>query len=125
MKRVSNFADHISFARRLTRVMDLRFSVFGIRFGIDPMLDVIPGLGNFLATATSCYLFWIAYQLQVPAWVYFRMVWNISVDSVFGIIPYVGIVFDIFFRSNVRNFALLEKYFDPDILVGEVVGDIG
>ena len=121
MSRVPNLPAHIDFARRLTRLMDLRFNVFGIRFGIDPMLDLIPGLGNFLATATSFYLFWIAYQLQVPVSVYFRMLWNISIDSVFGFIPYIGIVFDIFFRSNVRNFALLEKYVDPDILVGEVI----
>jgi hypothetical protein len=47
--------------------------------------------------------------------------WNITVDSVFGFIPYIGIVLDLFFRSNVKNFALLEKYFDPDILVGEVL----
>lgn len=117
----ATLAEHINFARRLTQVMDVRFNVLGIRFGIDPMLDLIPGLGNFLATATSFYLFWIAYRLRVPARVYFRMLWNISVDSFFGIVPYIGIVFDIFFRSNVRNFALLEKYFDPDILVGEVI----
>lgn len=123
MKRVSNLADHIGFARRLTRVMDLRFNVLGIRFGIDPMLDIIPGLGNILATVTSFYLFWIAYQLRVPTWVYLRMLWNISVDSLFGVIPYIGIVFDIFFRSNVKNFALIEKYFDPDILEGEFVED--
>lgn len=114
--------DHIHFARRLTRVMDLRFNVFGIRFGIDPMLDIIPGLGNTLAALTSLYLLWLGYQLKVPTQVYFRMVWNISVDYLFGAVPFVGIVFDIFFRANVKNFALLETYFDPDILVGEVVG---
>lgn len=113
--------EHIDFARRLTQVMDLRFNVFGIRFGIDPMLDVIPGFGNMLATATSFYLFWIAYLLRVPTWVYIRMLWNIGIDSLFGVIPYIGIVFDVFFRSNVKNFSLLEQYFDPDILVGEVV----
>lgn len=121
MSQGANLGAHIAFARRLTRVMDLRFNVLGIRFGIDPMLDVIPGLGNLLATLTSCYLFWIAAKLQVPAWVYFRMLWNITVDSALGFIPYIGIVFDIFFRSNVKNFVLLEKYFDPDILVGEVL----
>ncbi|MEK7533656.1 MAG: DUF4112 domain-containing protein [Patescibacteria group bacterium] len=121
MKQIANLHAHIDFARRLTRVMDLRFNVLGIRFGIDPMLDIIPGLGNILATVTSFYLFWIAYQLRVPAWVYVRMLWNISVDSLFGVIPYIGIVLDIFFRSNVKNFALLESYFDPDILVGEVI----
>lgn len=121
MKKKIHLAAHIDFARRLTRVMDLRFNIFGIKFGIDPMLDVIPGLGNTLAAATSLYLLWLGYQLNVPTSVYFRMVWNISVDYLFGAVPFVGIVFDIFFRANVKNFALLETYFDPDILVGEVV----
>lgn len=112
---------HIAFARRLTWLMDIRFSILGIRFGLDPILDVIPGLGNILAAATSCYLFWIAYRLKVPAWVYMRMAWNIAVDYIFGFVPYIGIVFDVFFRANVKNFAILEKFFDPEIIEGELV----
>ncbi len=121
MKRKLHIAEHIHFARRLTRVMDMQFHIFRFRFGIDPMLDIIPGLGNTLSTATSLYLLWLGYQLKVPTHVYFRMVWNISVDYIFGVIPFAGIVFDAFFRANVKNFALLESYFDPDILVGEVI----
>lgn len=112
---------HINFARRLTQVMDLRFRVLGIRFGIDPLLDIIPGFGNIISTVTSLYLFWIAYQLKVPGRVYVTMLWNMSVDYVLGILPFVGIVFDIFFRANVKNFNLLEKYFDPNIIEGEIV----
>ena len=113
--------NHIVLARRLTRLLDLRFTVFGIRFGIDPLLDMIPGVGNLFAAATSCYLFWIAYRLRVPTRVYLRMSWNILVDYLFGVVPYIGIVFDVFYRSNVKNFALLESYFDPSVLEGEIV----
>lgn len=116
-----SIAAHVQFARRIVQVMDLRFNVLGVRFGIDPMLDIIPGVGNALAALTSCYLFWIAYRLDVPRWVYLRMLWNITADYVLGAVPFIGIVFDVFFRANVKNFALLEKYFDPDILVGEVI----
>lgn len=112
---------HIHIARQITILMDLKFNILGIRFGIDPILDFIPGLGNILAAATSFYLFWIGFQLRVPSWVYLRMFWNILVDYIFGWVPFVGIFFDLFFRSNVRNLALLEKYFDPDILTGEVI----
>ncbi len=113
--------DHLQFAKRITTIMDLRFNVFGVRFGIDPMLDVIPGLGNILATATSLYLFWIAYQVKVPRWVYLRMLWNISVDYLFGVVPYIGIVFDIFYRANVKNLTLLERFIDTDVIEGEIV----
>lgn len=105
--------------------MDLRFNVFGIRFGIDPLLNVIPGMGNTLAATTSFYLMWIAYQLKVPGKVYLTMLWNIGVDYLFGVVPVVGVVFDIFYRANVRNFAVIEKYFTPDIIIGEVVDDEG
>ncbi len=101
--------------------MDLRYTVFGIRFGIDPLLNVIPGLGNTLAAMTSLYLLWIATKLHVPSWVYARMLWNISIDYVVGVVPYIGIVFDIFYRANAKNFALLEKYFDPSVIEGEVI----
>lgn len=112
---------HVHFARQLTRLMDIRFTILGIRFGVDPLLDIIPGFGNILATATSCYLFWIAYRLKVPMAVYARMARNIAVDYLFGVVPYIGIFFDLLFRSNIRNFNLLEKYFDTDILEGEIV----
>ncbi len=101
--------------------MDLRYSLFGVRFGIDPLLNVVPGLGNTLAALTSLYLLWLASRLHVPSSVYARMLWNICIDYVAGVVPYIGIVFDVFYRANAKNFALLEKYFDPDIIEGEVI----
>jgi hypothetical protein len=114
-------ATHIAFAKKITHLMDLRFNMGGVKFGIDPLLDLIPGLGNIVATATSFYLFWIAIQLNVPKWVYGRMLWNIVVDFLFGVVPYVGVIFDVFYRANVRNYMLIEKYFDPKIIEGEIV----
>lgn len=118
---MSSIHSHISFARRLITLMDMKFNVLGIKFGIDPLLDVIPGFGNILGVALSCYLFWIAVRLHVPQWVYVRMAWNIGLDYILGAIPYIGIVADLFYRSNVKNFVLLERYFDPDILEGELL----
>ena len=46
------------------------------------------------------------------------MAWNILFDFILGLIPVIGIVFDSFYKSNVKNLALIEKYFDPDILEG-------
>lgn len=112
---------HIQFARKLVRLLDTKFHVFGIRFGIDPLLDMIPGAGNIVAAVTSCYLFWIAKELHVPTGVYVRMIGNIVLDFVFGVVPVIGIVFDVLYKSNVKNFSLLETYFDPEILTGEVV----
>lgn len=118
---MSSISSHIKFAKQLTVLLDLKFKVFGIRFGIDPLLNIIPGFGNILTTATSCYLFWIAFRLNVPLFVYIRMAGNIVLDYIFGYFPYIGIVFDLLFRANVRNVALLENFIDLDILEGEYI----
>lgn len=123
MNRTAKIAAHVNFARRLTRVMDLRFNVLGIRFGIDPLLNVIPGVGNNLAAVTSMYLLWIAYQLKAPSKAYLRMLWNIGVDYLLGIVPVAGIVFDAMYRANVKNFIVIEKYFTPDMIIGEVIDE--
>lgn len=112
---------HIRFAKNLVHLLDTKFRIFGLRFGIDPLLDAIPGIGTLIGAVTSCYLYWIAYKLCVPRIVYIKMTWNIMADFILGLIPVIGIVFDSFYKSNVKNFVLIETYFDPDILEGEFV----
>lgn len=112
---------HIRFAYHLTTLMDTKFTIFGIKFGIDPILDIVPGFGSAVGAFVSFYLFWIAYKLKVPSRIYMRMLWNTVIDFVLGGVPYVGIIFDIYFKSNKKNFALLRPFVDPEILVGEVV----
>ena len=118
---MSALASHIAFTRRLIVLLDTKFSLFGIKFVIDPLLDIIPGFGSFLGSAFSCYLFWLSYRLKVPAHVYFHMAWNMGVDYLLGLIPFVGIVADVLYRSNVKNFALLETFVDSEILEGELI----
>jgi len=101
--------------------MDIKYNILGIRFGIDPLLDIIPGFGNVLSAATSLYLFWLAYRVGVPTLVYVHMLWNIFLDYLLGAVPFLGIIFDAFFRANIKNFVLLEKHFDPDILEGKII----
>ena len=112
---------HIQFARRLVRLMDTKFNFFGIRFGIDPLLDLWPWFGSAIGAVISCYLFWIAYKLKVPSRVYFRMGWNILLDFIVGEVPLIGAVFDLFYKANIRNLALLTPFIDPSVLEGVVV----
>ncbi len=118
MKKIES---HVALARKLTRMLDTRYSVFGIKFGIDPILNVIPGFGGLIGAALSCYLFWIAYRLKAPHHVHLRMAGNIVLDYLLGLIPFAGIVADLFYRSNIKNFALVEKLHDPDVIEGEYV----
>jgi len=112
---------HYKIAKQLVNLMDTRFSVFGIKFGLDPLLDLIPWFGSILGAVISLYLFYLAYKLNVPSWVYFRITWNIILDFLLGEIPYAGIIFDTFYRSNVKNFALIQRFYDPDVLEGEII----
>jgi len=112
---------HFHFASQLVRILDTRFNLFGLKFGIDPFLDIFPGFGNFLGVGISCYVFWIAYQLNVPQRIYWHMAWNILFDFVLGAVPFAGFFLDLLYRSNTKNLALLSSYVDPEILEGVVI----
>ena len=112
---------HIAFAQRLVTLMDTKFNLFGIRFGIDPILDILPGFGSMIGAGMSCYLFWIAYQLKVPSRIYFRMGWHIFLDFILGLLPFIGVIVDLFYRANTKNLALLIPFINPDVLEGVVL----
>jgi Domain of unknown function (DUF4112) len=112
---------HIRFAERLMTLMDTKFSIFGIKFGLDPFLDIWPGFGSLIGAIVSCYLFWIAYQLKVPSKIYWRMGWHIFLDFIVGELPVIGFFFDLFYKANQKNLRLLYPFIDPEILEGVVV----
>jgi hypothetical protein len=112
---------HILFAHRLMTIMDTKFSLFGIRFGIDPFLDMIPGLGSFIGAFVSCYFFWIAFRLKVPFDIYIRMGWYIFLDFIVGEIPVIGFFFDLFYKANMKIYTALYPFVDPEILQGKIV----
>ncbi|MDO8741627.1 MAG: DUF4112 domain-containing protein [Candidatus Roizmanbacteria bacterium] len=118
---MKNLKAQFKFAKRLTRLMDTQFSFLGVRFGLDPILDFIPFFGDLIGTIVSFYLFLLAYSLKVPKVVYLQMMGNIIIDSLLGLIPLAGIVFDAYYRSNIRNLAILEEYLEPEVLIGEIL----
>jgi hypothetical protein len=82
-----------------------------IRFGAEAVLRLIPGVGDFMASALSFYLLYEASRLGVPKWLMLRMAANAILEGAVGIVPVAGDAFDIYFRANRRNVALLRKYF--------------
>lgn len=97
--------------RRLTRLMDTAFKVpgLGLKVGLDPIVGLIPGIGDVLSTATSAYIF-LATQFQLPKAMIGKMAMNVGLELLVGAVPLLGDVFDAFFKSNVRNLALLEAH---------------
>jgi hypothetical protein len=98
--------------RSLQRLLDEAFRVpgTGVRFGWDPIIGVVPWLGDALTAVLSCAIVLQARHMRVPRVVQLRMLGNIGIDLLVGAIPFLGDVVDLFWKSNARNFALLERH---------------
>ncbi len=93
----------------ISRYMDTAIRIPGtkIRLGLDSLLGVLPGAGDTAGGVVSLYLLIRARQYGVPPGTLLKMAGNILLDATVGVIPIVGDVFDVFFKANRRNLALL------------------
>jgi hypothetical protein len=98
---------------RLATVFDTAFLLPGtnVRFGVESLFRLVPGIGDAIASMLSCYLLYEAHRLGVPRTLFARMVANVILEGTVGAIPFAGDAFDVFFRANRRNVALLRAHF--------------
>lgn len=98
--------------RRISRVMDTAFRIpgTGIKIGWDPIIGLVPGAGDLISTAISAYVIVLAARFQLPKGILAQMAFNVGLETVVGAVPFLGDVFDAFYKSNVRNLALLETH---------------
>ncbi len=92
--------------------MDTVFEIpgLGIRFGFDAIIGLIPGLGDILTSLISLYILAAARRYGVPRATLTRMAFNIAVDTTVGAIPFFGDAFDVYWKANVMNVALLRRH---------------
>lgn len=92
--------------------LDSRFLIPGtsIRFGLDSLFGLIPGVGDTLGLAASFYIYRHAGRLGLPFPVRMKMLWNIFIDWLVGLTPLAGDIFDIGFKANRRNLALIRRH---------------
>lgn len=111
-RRPRSSVERIALARFLADLLDRRFTIPGtsIRFGLDPILGLIPGIGDALANLAGSAILLIAAQYRLPKIVLLRMGLNVAFNALIGAIPIFGDVFSIWFRSNLKNAQLLERY---------------
>ena len=102
----------LQWLRELAGLLDTAFRVPGtrVRFGWDPILGLIPGLGDLVGPAYSAVVLVTAIQLGVPRIVQLRMLLTVMIDVAVGIIPVVGDLFDVVWKANKWNLALLEHH---------------
>lgn len=98
----------------LANLMDSAFVVPGtsVRMGLDAFIGLVPVLGDLVTTAISSYIIWEAKNLGVSKFTLWRMIGNTAVDGVVGLIPLAGDAFDVAFRANLRNLALLKRHLE-------------
>lgn len=98
----------------LAWLLDSRWRIPGtdLRFGVDAVAGLIPGLGDAATALPSAYMVWRAREFDLPAHVLARMVANVGLDFVFGAIPVIGSIFDFAFKANRRNVALLRRHLE-------------
>jgi hypothetical protein len=97
----------------IAKLMDAQFSIPGtnFRFGLDGIIGLIPGAGDLSTLAISGYLLTIMAKNGASGYVLARMVLNVLIDAIFGMIPILGDIFDIAFKANMRNLKLMKEHY--------------
>lgn len=98
----------------LATLLDSAFVIPGtnVRFGLDGVIGLFPGIGDAITTAMSAWIVYEAKQLGVPKHILARMIGNVAIDGLVGAVPLAGDVFDVLFRANRRNMKLLRDYLE-------------
>lgn len=98
--------------RQLARLLDKALVIPGTQVGIglDSIMGLIPGGGDFLGIMLSAYIVLEAARLGAPRRTLGRMVFNIIIDGIIGAVPVLGDFFDFAWTANTHNIKLLEEY---------------
>ena len=108
----TNKASALQRVRLVSHLLDNAIPIPGTRarIGLDPILGLLPGAGDFLGGVLSAYIVIEAARFGLPKETLMQMVSNLVLDSVGGSLPVLGDVFDATWKANSRNLALLEAH---------------
>ena len=102
--------------RVIAKLLDNSIGIPGTpwKIGFDPIVGLIPGIGDLIGAVLSGYIVLEAARAKVPAYTLARMLMNVGIDTLLGAVPAVGDVFDAAWKSNTKNVALLERHLAGD-----------
>ena len=89
----------------VVRVPGTRF-----RFGLNSLIGLPPGAGDAMLTAISLWIVWEGSKLDLPREKIVRMLGNVAVEAALGSVPLLGSVFDVIWKANLRNLAIIEEH---------------
>lgn len=98
--------------QRLADWMDSVFQIPGtnVKFGLDAILGLFPGIGDTLTSMVSLYILHAAHRRGVSRLAMTRMAANLAVDYCVGAVPFVGDAFDVYWKANQKNVELLRRH---------------
>jgi hypothetical protein len=98
--------------RVLGKLLDNSIPIPGTswKIGLDPIIGLIPGVGDIAGALLSGYIVLEAVRAEVPTFTLVRMIVNVGIDTLLGAIPALGDVFDAAWKANMMNVALLERH---------------
>ncbi len=98
--------------RVLAQLLDNSITIPGTgrKIGLDPIVGLIPGIGDLIGAVLSAYIILEAARADVSGFMLVRMVANVGFDTLLGSIPVLGDVFDAMWKSNTKNVAMLERH---------------
>lgn len=104
--RPKSDAERDEIIEKIAWLMDRSIPIGGFRIGLDPILGLIPGLGDVLSTLISSVIIVQAQRAGVPKATVLRMMTNVGIDTVLGAIPFIGDIFDFAWKANNKNLEL-------------------
>lgn len=98
----------------LEKVLERAFTVPGtqMKVGLDAIVGLVPVVGDWITGAMSAYLVWEARNLGMSKWQLTRMSGNVVFDTLVGMVPFAGDLFDFVFKSNSKNLRIIKAHLD-------------
>lgn len=104
--------------RKIAKLLDTAIGIPGtkIRFGLDPILGLIPGGGDLISAGISAYMIYLAARFGLEKAEILKMFKNVAIETAIGSVPIAGDIFDAYFKANMRNLKILEKHIEKSQL---------
>ena len=98
--------------RQIAKLLDTAIGIPGtkFRFGLDPILGLIPGGGDLITAGISAYTIYLASRFGLERREIWEMIKNVGIETAIGFVPVVGDIFDAYFKANIRNLEILERH---------------
>ncbi len=96
---------------KLARLMDSQFKIGKFRFGLDPIINLFPILGDSITVIISLFIVFTMYKYGASGKLVIKMMLNVLIDAIVGAIPFLGWIFDFYFKANEKNILLLKEHY--------------